>query len=278
MDTQLSDELDRSFGAGPEHRPLEATLDAGHRALRRRRRLRWSSAVAAVAVLAAVGAWQAVPRSDPPQVAAPDDRTEDANRTWRDLDPIPQFDDTEEQVFYDSDEVLVVRDGATVLSRTDDPWIVEGIDRSVALIIRDGSRTYWSFAWQAANDWAHSVSVRSEDVHGASFEQWLDSEIALNAPPGAQPDHLTLTPDGTLRAASGARIIDQTEDLPARLAPEGYTAVAALVSIGDAEVCGVVRRTAGRPAESIYLNAFRYGPDLAGCIAGLGTWGAHVED
>lgn len=48
----LHEELDRSFGTGPAHRPVEETLQSGRRALLRRR---VGLAAGALAVLASIG-------------------------------------------------------------------------------------------------------------------------------------------------------------------------------------------------------------------------------
>jgi hypothetical protein len=47
----LTEELDRSFGTGPEHRPVEARLSAGRRLVRRRRLATGAGAVAAALVV-----------------------------------------------------------------------------------------------------------------------------------------------------------------------------------------------------------------------------------
>src|SRR4051794_8402836 len=53
MDTDISDLLERSFGDGPAHAPVEEQLAAGSRALRRRRGV---AAAAACAVVVTLGA------------------------------------------------------------------------------------------------------------------------------------------------------------------------------------------------------------------------------
>src|SRR5690242_16874291 len=51
MDTDIREQLDRSFGDGPAHPPLERELEAGRRALRRRRTLVTTAAAMVVAIL-----------------------------------------------------------------------------------------------------------------------------------------------------------------------------------------------------------------------------------
>jgi hypothetical protein len=82
MDVELREALSQGFGPEPEHRPLVDRLEAGHRAVRRRR---LAGAMVTVAVAAVVGAGAVAFLGDggpaPSQVA-----TEPATG-WRDGEP-----------------------------------------------------------------------------------------------------------------------------------------------------------------------------------------------
>jgi hypothetical protein len=134
MTTDLRDRIEASFGGGPPHTPIESRLEAGRRALRRRRLAVSGATVAVVAALVVTpfaaplihdGADSpATTRPSPPALEksapphAPQTTTTIAPGHTYAEDPIPREDSP---VRFDDGGRLVAKQGATITARVDDP-------------------------------------------------------------------------------------------------------------------------------------------------------------
>src|SRR5262245_122801 len=161
----LGDQLDRSFGAGPEGLPTPAErLAVGRRALRRRRRL--TVAATSVAVVAAVGAGAALAGiggehgadGPPPPLATPGTITTPS--TTSSASPSEQVDAADRKsrrahrldqqlvsdqfpASYTSDGRIVVEDGWRIVKRLDDPMGFQPPQQSAGVVVTDGPHTRW---------------------------------------------------------------------------------------------------------------------------------------
>ena len=126
MDVELREALTQGFGPEPDHRPLADRLEAGHRAVRRRR-IAGAVVTVAVATVVGIGAVAVLGGGDAASQVATDptsDPTVETAAGW----------DEGELARYDAEGNLEVRPGATVLDRIDSPYPPSaGMDRSVAL-------------------------------------------------------------------------------------------------------------------------------------------------
>lgn len=219
MTTDIRDELDRSFGDGPTHRPLEAQLGAGHRALRRRRAL---AAATAVGVVVIAGSGYAV-------VGSGSGTTPDADRRQVAVEPSQAPWQRGELVRYVDGE-LQVRPGVTVHEHLENPFGYRAPDLSDGLDVTfRGQRT-----WVLADLTAEGPSVFAADPSNgwASFEDWVADQVGQTG--SGWPETMRLADNGRVVAAPGAEVVQRTDDprLGDSFAPAGATVGAALVEVG----------------------------------------------
>jgi hypothetical protein len=283
----LGDQLDRSFGAGPEGLPTPADrLAVGRRALRRRRRL--TLAGISVAVVAAVGLGTALAGTTgehgadgpPPPIATKGTKT---SPTAAPPSPSPSPNDTAEALArksrraernaqrsmtdsvpatYDALGNVVVKDGWRVVQRIDDPLGLHPPEDSSGLVVTDGQQTRWVLLSRerAVDQEGHPLPGAfgvsgSSDPPGkgyARFEDWLASMVAIQGGPQTHP---LLTVDDTDRLQAGPR----AEIVAVRPAPaiEGYTTEGDRMAevTRDGRTWFVVVRGHGRDTEVIPVDA-----------------------
>src|SRR5262245_6663611 len=122
-DIDWREQIDRSFGDGPEHPPVGDRLAAGRQALLRRRIVA-SAAIVALAVVAAGGTWAALPSEPEQQVPVadlPDDK----------LDAGPLRTQTDDGLVMMTESGWLVAPGWTVLTRVPNPMSYEPPRQSV---------------------------------------------------------------------------------------------------------------------------------------------------
>jgi hypothetical protein len=212
MDTDIRDEIERSFGDGPPVEDSPDLLGLGQRALRRRRLT--TTAGAAVLVVALAGtAWSAT--GSPGTSTGPDVAT-DAPSTSATPEPTPVAGDV---TFVPDDDprlgnglaayadgTLLVQEGAEVLEYLDNPLDVHTPRLSAGLALRaDGQET-----WLLVTANQHSGAVMSAPAHQSmpTLQAWIRE---LQNTEGSQ----TLVNFGTgsqLVAEPGVEILRQQPD------------------------------------------------------------------
>ena len=270
MDVDLREALDRGFGPEPAHLPLTDRLDAGHRAVRRRR---IAGAVVAVAVASVVGLGAvAVLGGDggaPSQVATDPDTTPETN-TDKHPDPTPPPGwDEGEFARYSDDGNLEVRPGATVLDRIDAPYPPgAGMDRSVALAVDYEGEEFWLLmSWAVHSDGGAVETGTGWGPGGAagSFEDWVAEQVRINMTPTPEDNsagYVEFGDDGRLVSSHGVAILDQVPDPGFKdFVLEGEPSAAALLQGPDGKKWYVAVRDSGG-LEVISVPFKRGGPDL----------------
>jgi hypothetical protein len=279
----ISDEIDASFGTGPEEGPVHALVTEGHRALRRRR-LVSAGTGALVAVIVGGSAVYASGGGDTaggpgPDVAVHPTATETAT----------PFEPTRKQVNraldlrlaeYDDSGRVVVDDRARVVQRITNPYDIAAPGKSVAFVLEFGRATYWFRMYRQADGSSHWASIWSGDAD-RSFEDWV-AEVEVqpeNTDPGPGPgpgsDEWPGIPDLDLVRFAGAgevlEPVDGVTILQQRASPTVGDAFAtaadrsavALVRNGDGERFYVLARgVRGTSPQYIAVRAADGGPTL----------------
>ena len=156
----LTEELERSFGNGPEHRPIEDRLVAGRRLVRRRRVAASAAALATAAVLGTVGV----------ALGAGDGTSADTSVATQHPD---------EPEFMPGVHVRLDRDGTSSPDRGSgscegrEPREVTPPDYSLGVVYTFEGDTYWALV---------ETSGSSSEVARQSFptfDYWLADEVAL---------------------------------------------------------------------------------------------------
>lgn len=246
MDTDLTERLDRSIAAPPDHTdPLAALLAEGRRAVRRRR-LR-SLAGSAAAVLVVAGG-VAVATSGAPEPQRPDVSTT-PTATVGDLGPEPgeTAPPTADLValtsprlpaeFRDGRLVLDPDQDFRVLALLDDPWELHRPERSAALAIRFRDHTWWVAVYGARLGGGGAKAVWAGDTGGLDFEGWVASQEASMVPAFTPVDSSgTATPlaqydeDGALVLSPGVRETDRIDN-PFDVPPPAHSVGLSLVGL-----------------------------------------------
>ena len=208
MDLDLREAFDQGFGPEPAHRPVSDRLEAGHRAVRRRR---LAGTVVTVAVAAAVGVGAVAVLGDgghaPSQVAT--DRT-----------PAVSWDEGE-LARYDDVGNLEIRPDATVLERIDSPYPPSaGMDRSVALALDyQGEESWLLMSWAVHSDGEVVETGGGASPGGAagSLAEWAAEQVRLTMTPTPEdndnaPGYLEFGDDGRLVSSHDIEILDQVLD------------------------------------------------------------------
>ncbi len=233
----LDEQIERSFGTGPAHRPVEERIAAGRRALRRRRAAAAITAVGAVAVLGTTLA-VALPGPDqatPGRVATEPSVTASGAPRTPEPSPSPVPWERSELARFAEDGSLEIRPGAQVHERIDNPYGYEPPSYSVALDVTWQGSRLWTIVEVTGRGGSSSTSAPS--AGWASFADWVadqpGSTLGTNS---GWPETVTLRPDGGVVAAAGAEILQRTDDpqLGADFAPAGTPTGAAVVVVdGD---------------------------------------------
>jgi len=231
-DLDLQREIERSFGDGPEHRPLQHRIGAGRRLVVRRR---LAAAGAVLAVVAVAGTAYAVVQptgTDRAGQVATDPTPSPSVR------PVPWEDG--DVVRYRGGE-LEVRPGAVVHEHIENPFGYDLPKMSDALDLTYRGQRQWVTIDGEPGSTSVSGAVPTDDY--ASFEDWVAEQARQN---GAvtPPPLLRLGPAGEVVAADGAGIVQQTDHprLGSGFARAGTPTGAAVVVAADGQDYFVVWR------------------------------------
>jgi hypothetical protein len=221
----LREEIEKSFGTGPEHRPVEQRIAAGRRALWRRR---VGAGLAAVGVVAVLGTTYAV--------VSPDSHGNGAGQVA--VDPTPTPSQTSAAAPWEDDTPLRYADGelqihpgVIVHEHLENPYGLEPPNRSDALdLTYEGSRS-WTIIELRNGETSYSESEPSNGW--ASFADWVADQVGAAA--SGWPRTLRLADDGRVVASRGSEILQRTDDprLGPSFAPPGTPTGAALVRAAE---------------------------------------------
>ena len=233
--TELQEQIERSFGHGPAHPPVEHRIAAGRQALVRRR---VASGAAALAVLAVIGTgWYAMAPGDPldrgsGQIAVDPTRSpsptpspapsQPASRPWEDNLTARYADDGE----------LEIRPGVVVHEHIENPYRWSPPKRSDALDITWRGHRMWTIVELTTTGLSYSSSTPSNGW--ASFADYVADQVrAAGAGGNGWPETLRLTDRGTVVAAAGSEVLQRTDDprLGASFADPGAPTGAAQVRV-----------------------------------------------
>jgi hypothetical protein len=270
MDVELREALTQGFGPEPAHRPVTDRLDAGHRAVRRRR---IAGAVVTVAVASVVGLGAvAVLGGDGDagsQVATDPTPTPDASTDEHpDPTPPPGWDEGE-FARYDADGNLEIRPGVTMLDRIDSPFPPSaGMDQSVALAVEQEGQAFWLLmTWNTDEDGNTSESGTAWGPSSAeeSFEEWVAEQVRLQTTPTPEDlsaGYVKFGDDGRLVSSHGVEILDQVLDPGFQdFVMQGEPSAAALLQGPDGKKWYVAVRDSGG-LDVISVPFKTGGPDL----------------
>ncbi len=253
MDTDIRDEIDRSFGDGPPVDHATRSVELGRRALRRRRVAAGTAGVAAAVVLGSV-AW-AIPQgsgtSTPPVTSSP---TRHPTPTTVEPTTPPEFFLHDLPATFDpQDGSLIVRPGWRVLDRVEKPFTVAPLSasgvpaKSLGVVATNGSETQWLLMAWWPGDGGTSSTYNDPAGHGfESFESWLDIQVARETGTWTR-ELVTRGATGTLTPLNGVAVTQQRAALELG---DGY-AVARLQVLDDE--WWIVTRPAGSATESLVV-------------------------
>ncbi len=238
MDKQTGGDLHEAFHQGfgpePQHRPVSERVEAGHRAVRRRRLV---GAVLTVAVATVVGVGAVALLGDGSRGTAPVATDSPSPSTTTSGLPAPDL------AHYTDDGTLVIDPSATVLTRIDNPLGVQAPDDSVALDLLQGDQEYWTIVRVEVSDEGAYESVGQFTTpadENATFADWVrvQAEDTPSIPRG--DDYIPRIPvrfdqGENLVPVDGIRIVAQWPhpDLPESFAPTGARTAVALIEGRD---------------------------------------------
>ena len=252
MDT--SEQIDRSFGDGPEHRPVADRIAAGRRIVLRRR-LATGAGAAATALVVGGTAWAVGAGSTSPSnpehgpatasvIEEPPDKGDEVNRGNGSQGYLGES----ELATYLPSGRLVIRKGWQVSERVPNPLGLKPPAKSVGLELTNGAKTYW-YLVEIRGD----AGAGTSDPAGKGFstlDAWVDDQVALQN--GDRPETPVEFRDDTaeLVAVDGATIIRQraNPDVPGFARPGDSTAVAQVRWNGE-EYFVLARKPGGAAAD-----------------------------
>jgi hypothetical protein len=204
MDTDIRDEIERSFGDGPPLAAADDLLVRGRRALRRRR-LAETGAVLATAVVVIGGAAIATGghQPDAAQPMAPSATTAptptpepSASALFPDFppppgaEPVPDRSLTADWPLEIRADGLHVRPSLRILRQVDDPWDERARGGwSVAVVYRDGRGPLIWWAGNADADLGGgSASIPAKYARTESFASWVEAQRPVTGDPSPTAD------------------------------------------------------------------------------------------
>lgn len=228
----------------PPHRPVDETIRAGRRLVRRRRLI--GGAVSATLLVTLAGTWVVLsPTGTPAQPAAP---TSAARTATPDV--------AEPAITLTSNHRVVPSPGVRILRQVDAPLPASFTPWSTALVWTDGARSFRSIGTLAPD---RTTFLITEPAGPESFEEWTGARVDTAAAP------VRFAADGTLVPLAGVSVLEQTSapELGPRFAGEGDRTGAAKVRYLGVDSYVVVRSPAGGPEECIVQAATRKHPTLS---------------
>ena len=243
MDVELREALTQGFGPEPAHRPVTDRLEAGYRAVRRRR-IAGAVVTLAVASVVGIGAVAVLGgNGDAPSQVATDptadpavDPTGDPAAVW----------DEGELARYDDDGNIELRPGVTVLDRVDEPYgDASDYHHSIALALEfQGAQSWLILEWDTDPTGASSSASGAGAAPEGSFQDWVAQNVAANDDNSA--GYVEFADDGSLVSSHGVEILEQRHPVELKdFVLEGEPSAAALLQGPDGKKWYVVVRDSG---------------------------------
>lgn len=211
----IQDEIDRSFGTGPEPGPVQALVADGRRALRRRRATTGAAALAIVLVAGGT-AWAAAGPGAHTRGAGPSVASSGSPGPGEEETPVSR----RHLATFDKDGSLVLEDGVTIVRRVDNPMDLALPSRSVGLVLDDHGKKVWMLL--QADPGGGSSIIDDAGRAGRTFDRWLREVVAENQPDAstapAEKEPASYDGDGTLVLQDGVTILRRVEN-PMNLEP-----------------------------------------------------------
>jgi hypothetical protein len=276
----LQEQIEASFGDGPEAPPVALTLAAGHRALRRRR---IGATVAAAAVLAVVGTGVTVAATGEgarPQgrdvPVATDGPTPSASTPTDGGPGNAALFGSGNLAAYDVEGNLRLSPGATIVRQVPDPLGLQPEGSSVGLVVEKDGERQWLLLHHTTDATGDTTGAAFDPDTKGTFDEWLAEQVSMASTSasssGGVPDLVEFGAGEQLVALPGAEILAQqaSPPLPADFArPDDLSAVAKVRWQGD--VWFVLARDLGAgPAQMISTRAA--GADHATTIEQFLDW------
>jgi hypothetical protein len=186
----LTEELDRSFGSGPEHRPIEDRLAAGRRLVRRRRLATGAGATAAVLVVggaafALAGGGSPSAEQEPTFATTPTSSPEAADPPVDAGGPERNLEWGREAAYLDTHGNLRIKPGWTIAEQIDEP-VGPG---SVAVEVAHDGKRQW-FLWDGEGGEVIALGSHAEDGAPepgyASLAAWVADVTKAAAQPNGE--------------------------------------------------------------------------------------------
>lgn len=261
----LTEELDRSFGSGPEHRPIEDRLAAGHRVVRRRRVA--TTAAAALAVVAIGTAGFAVSGGNDPS-------SDKGVATQPSADPSePVVLQGGMKVGLDCNDELHTAKGVEVVKTVDNPMGYAPPEHSIGVAYTVDGVMNWALLTCGAtvppggSGYMYDVQLAQPSV---SFEDWLADEVAWAKEDQQGPDMVSFGDGETLLPSDGTEILQQTghlEMMPPNFAASDDRTAAAEINYHGERWYVLARQVPDSPPEYIPFSPEMSRPTFEGFLS-----------
>ncbi|MFC4784438.1 hypothetical protein ACT8ZV_08190 [Nocardioides sp. MAHUQ-72] len=284
----IRDEIDRSFGSGPEPGPVTALVSEGRRALRRRRLV---TGAAAAAVVVAIGGTTALATAGGghPQ-GAPVAGEPKATTTTGSPTPSPTTAPERLAVVTDKraalmgmdvslqpDGTLHVAPGVKVVRVVDNPYHRKAPSISAAVVYRLNGQTYWYAGYVDKLKGGGSASQQAMTELG--FRDWIDEQAPIQGSerggdPGSDvtewPGQVTMQLvrfDGDSERLQPLDAVTMVQQRPHPAVGESFAGPDDRTAVAEVEFEGeryyvLARRSAGAPAQYIAVSAADGGATL----------------
>jgi hypothetical protein len=202
---------------------VERRLEAGRRALRRRRA---AAALTALGVVAVLGTTYAVVAPGPDGARSGEVAEDPSGPEWP--PPADAWEDRTPVRYID--EELQVAKGVVVHQHVENPLDLEAPERSDAFDLTYQGERQWVIMSGEPDGYGFSSMKPSDNWTG--FDDWLAEQVAANSR-WAEVRLLRLADDGRVVAAPGVEILERTDDpqLGDRFAAPGTPTGAALLDV-----------------------------------------------
>ena len=286
----IRDEIDRSFGSGPEPGPVTALVSEGRRALRRRR-IAIGTAAAAVAVAiggttalatAGGGSPQGAPLAGEPSATTTPGPATPSPTTEPEPERLAIVQDSKAafmgmDVSLEPDGTLHVAPGVKVVRVVDNPYHRKDPTMSAAVVYRRDGHTYWFAGYVDRLKGGGSASQKA--MSEVSFRDWVDEQAPIQGgdrggDPGGdvsewpgQPDLQLVRFDGDTERLQPLDAVTLVQQRPHPAVGDSFAGSGDRSAVAEVEFEGehyyvLARRPADAPAQYIAVSAADGGPTL----------------